>query len=161
MERYSKFRPTAFDTAGLGCEDRQDWYVAPVSQTRDSEPLEISNYRVVLRDLEEIDPDGNDHEEHRFGHWGPGWFDIILVRPNSACAKSAECWEDALSDYPVADESDLSELECEAEQEAWDNLTMRWRIKACARCRISIFAARRDYPPSDDQGRMRDYLLGH
>lgn len=122
MQRYSEFRPTVVDRAGLGLEDRQDWLVAPVSQTRDSEYLEVSNFRVVLKDLEEKDG-GEDVEVHRFGHWGPGWFEIILVRPGTEAAKCAEEWEAALSDYPVACDEDLSELEYEYAQEYWAN----WR----------------------------------
>lgn len=120
MQTYSKFRPTDLDIAGLGCPDQQDWLVAPVSVNRDSGPLERSNWRIVLQDLESYDT-GEDLQVHRFGHWGPGWFEIILIRPGTKCAKIAEQWENALADYPVACESDYSELEYEEAQSIWEN----------------------------------------
>lgn len=129
MIPYRKFRPTAMDSAGLGCEDRQDWLVAPVIRTRDSGVLETSNWEVIRKDLEEHDT-GEDMEIHRFGHWGPGWFEIILVRPDSKCARVAEEWEGALSDYPVASEEHLSQLENEEALKVWQNCyTVETRIK--------------------------------
>lgn len=115
MITYKEFQPTSFDCKGLGLPDRQDWLVAPVGQNRDSEALYRSNFIVVYEDLIKYGYD--DVEIHRFGHWGPGWFEIILVRPNTEAAKIAEEWECALSDYPVADEMHLSQLESEEENE--------------------------------------------
>lgn len=122
MKKYSEWRPSGFDTAGLGLEDRQDWLVAPVAQNRDSDALERSNFRVVVRDLQKLDErDRETGEEsfeiHRFGHWACGWFEIILVQPGSEAEKCCNDWEAALADYPIADESDFSELECEEENE--------------------------------------------
>ena len=118
MIAYSKFRPTGADTAGLGLSDRQDWLVAPVSRNRDSGALERSNWRVVLKDL---GGEGDDLEVHRFGHWACGWFEIIIVRPDTAAAKSAEEWEGALSDYPVACDSDFSEEEMTEANDVWEH----------------------------------------
>ncbi len=111
MERYQGFRPTAFDSQGLGCDEQQDWFVGPCSITRDSELLSVSNWETMLKCLEEKDPDGEGHEVHRFGHWGPGWFEIVLIRPDSACFVECEEIEGALENYPVLDESDYSERE--------------------------------------------------
>lgn len=145
---YAEFAPTCLDPKGLGLPDRQGWCLAPVGQNRDSGPLKRSNYAVALRVFEEIDPDGEDHEEHRFGHWGPGWFEIILVRPDSECYREACDMAAALSDYPVLDEMHLSELEYEEACDAWEYLDMRERIAICARHKVSIFAARRNEIPN-------------
>jgi hypothetical protein len=118
MQTYSKFRPTSCDTYGLGCNDRRNWLVAPVSTTRDADALQRSNFRVVLADL---GGESDNVEVHRFGHWANGWFEIILVRPETKEAESAEQWECALSDYPVACDSDFSELEQEDADETWAN----------------------------------------
>lgn len=125
LQRYADYAPTAFDPRGLnasqmGDDDggREDWLVCPVIQTRDSGSLEQSNFRTVLKDL---GGESEDVEVHRFGHWGPGWFEIILVRPDTAVAGKALEWAESLSDYPVADEFDLSELESEDETESWDS----------------------------------------
>jgi hypothetical protein len=70
----------------------------------------------------------SDFETHRFGHWGPGWFEIIVVRPGSACHREAQAIVAAVSDYPVLDESDYSrreyESQCEAISESLRSLTI-------------------------------------
>lgn len=58
-----------------------------------------------------------DYQTHQFNHWGPGWFEIIVVRPGSAAHREAQAIAAALSDYPVLDESDFSEREHEASLE--------------------------------------------
>lgn len=155
MPRYKDFAPTGFDRKGLGLPDRQDWFVTPVSRTRDSDILTHSNWCSFLKMLENDD----NYEIHRFGHWGPGWFEIILVRPGSPEHQTAWEVECALADYPVLDEWLFSEMENAAEQETWDCMSLRDRIEVCARFDVSIFAARRDYAPHDDQGAIREYLV--
>lgn len=112
MQTYSEFRPTPFDRRGICLPDRQSWLVSPVMQTRDSGPLEQSNFDAVLTAL---GGESDTVEVHRFGHWGPGWFEIIIVDPASPQAKVAEDLEASLPDYPVLDEMDLSARE-------WDRL---------------------------------------
>jgi hypothetical protein len=120
MQTYGKFSPTSCDTAGLGCEDQQDWLVAPVGLNRDSDALGRSNWRVVVKDIQSHDNgDQDDTAVHRFGHWACGWFELLLVRPDTAAAKCAEGWEGALADYPVADDEDLSLEEDEEAQVVW------------------------------------------
>ena len=125
METYSKFQPTGFDPRGLCAgrmgyddddADRSAWLVAPVGQNRDSDALARSNFRVTERSFEAVDPDGVDHENHRFGHWACGWFEILIVRPGSKCHQEAWEIECALSDYPVLSDEDYSELEAEEEE---------------------------------------------
>lgn len=142
MEQYSKFAPTGVDPKGLGLEDRQDWYVAPCSITRDSGLRDESNFKTLVKILEEADPEGEDYEIHRFGHWGPGWFEIILVRPDTKCYEEAESCECALADYPLLNDSDYSERQYDAtvkniesngpdfgdheEPEDWANQVFSW-----------------------------------
>ena len=116
MITYSEFRPTPFDAKGLGCDYRQDWLVAPVSQTRDSDALDRSNFETMQRILDDA---GGDYEVHRFGHWGPGWFEIILVEPGTKCASEAEECEGALANYPVLDDENFCELETQEADEVW------------------------------------------
>lgn len=119
MQTYGEFRPTQFDSRGLGLADQQNWLVAPVGQTRDSQSLERANFDATLRCL------GGESETvqvHRFGHWGPGWFEIILIDPSdTAKAQTAQEIEDALSDYPVVDDSLYSEYEWEECAQVWEN----------------------------------------
>lgn len=119
LPRYRDWAPSQFDTRGLGCKDRQDWLVVEcIGQNRDSDALARSNFRVVLKDL---GGESDDVEVHRFGHWACGWFEIVIVRPDSAAHAKAQEWVCALSDYPIASNEDFSELEQEDANEVWAN----------------------------------------
>jgi hypothetical protein len=118
VQAYSEYKPTEFDTAGLGLEDRQAWLVVPVGQNRDSGPIPQSNFAAALARL---GGESDTVEVHRFSHWGPGWFELILVDPASPQAVEAHAIEAALESYPLLDEDDLSEREHEAEGEDWEN----------------------------------------
>lgn len=129
MKTYMEFSPTAFDSKGLGLEDRQDWLVLCVSQTRDSGPLERSNFEIAKQKLSGAS-DYEDFEVHRFGHWGPGWFEVILVRPGSECETIARTIEERLDNCPILDENHFSELEHEEAEDIWQHCyTPRRRIE--------------------------------
>jgi hypothetical protein len=121
MQRYSEYQPTGFDPKGLALDDKQDWLVLPCGRNRDSGVRQESNFHCALAMLggESWSGDGGNVEVHRFGHWACGWFEIIIVRPDTKEAKEAESIECALADYPVLDDSDVSDREHEAEWEAW------------------------------------------
>lgn len=123
LPRYSDWSPTPFDPKGyaLDEEERGAWLVGPTCPTRDSGPLALANHAAALAACAKVDPDGVDHEEHSFGHWGPGYFSIILTRPGSRAADAlAECAA-ALADYPVLDDDELATRESEERAEAWSN----------------------------------------
>ncbi|GGW89640.1 hypothetical protein [Streptomyces noursei] len=89
------------------------WYATPITRTRDSRPLEESNWTVITHDLEEKHPEGV--ESHSFGHWGHGWYERLYVRRDDAAAICAvQDWVTRLADYGIADEEHHSELEWEA-----------------------------------------------
>ena len=147
MMRYGDWQPTGFDPKGLGLSDQQDWLVGPVGQNRDSGCLEQSNFQSMVKALEEVDESGEDFEIHRFGHWANGWFEIILIRPETKAAECAEEIENALENYPVLDDSDFSEREWEEKSEYWQLCSLSERISLCKEAKVSIFAARRDEIP--------------
>lgn len=119
MQLYKDFRPTALDTSGLALDERQDWLVFPHSRTRDSGCLAESNFHVALKSL---GGKSETVEVHRFGHWGPGWFEIILIDPkDEARVKDANEMIGALANYPVLDDEDHSRREQEAADLAWKN----------------------------------------
>lgn len=128
METHSKFAPTGFDPAGAFLDDdRQNWLMVPVSRTRDTGPLEESNFEAAL---EILGGESDDVEVHRFGHWGPGWFEIIIVRPGSAAETAAEEIENRLEDYPLLDEDDAGERETEAANDVWrDCYNVKERVR--------------------------------
>lgn len=121
---YKNFAPTGLDSSGLGLDDRQEWIVCPCSRTRDSGALAESNFANAL---EILGGESDTVEVHRFGHWGPGWFEVILVDP--AREREVDEIEGALSDYPVLNDNDLSEREYEGALESWDGWACRDFIK--------------------------------
>jgi hypothetical protein len=156
MQVYSEFRPSQFDCKGLGCEDQQDWLVAPVANNRDADSLQRSNWAVVTCDLEKqptLVCDEPDTEIHRFGHWANGWFEIMLVRPGSKAAECAQKWENSLADYPCASEDHWSDLQWQETAEYWAHLSISCRRSECERARVSKLEA---YRPL---GKVSDRLL--
>ena len=140
---YKDFAPTQFDPAGKGLPDRQDWLVLPLSITRDTEdPLTLSNWEVALR---ELGGESETVEVHRFGHWGPGWFEIILVHPDRET--EVEEIEGSLENYPILDEDHFSEKEWEVMSDLWDKASTRERIEICKQAEVSIFSARSEGIP--------------
>ncbi len=120
MIRYADYRPTSSDSSGLGCEDRQDWLVAPCGTNRGAGALQRANWKAQKAILDAADT-GEDVEEHRFGHWACGWFDIVLVRPGSKAACEASALEGALEDYPIVSEEVFSEEEAEEADQIFAN----------------------------------------
>lgn len=174
MIPYREFAPTGFDPEGLNAHDmgtdedpdRSEWLVAPVGRTRDSDPLAESNFSAFLRI---VGGESDDVEVHRFGHWGPGWYEIILVRPGTTAATEAERAESSLTDYPVLDDMDYSAREWEASEETWKWMRLRDRVSLIREARAraerwgcanppSIFAARRDEIPDDPTGHIAETL---
>ena len=166
---YRQFAPTPFDCRGLRAEDmghdsdnpdRSEWLVMPVSQTRDSGILASSNFDATIRSLDETGEDG--YEIHRFGHWGPGWYELILIRPGSQCEAVARDIVAALSHYPVLDDEDMSARETEQAEERWGRMDTRERGEMVQRAQrrgagsVSVFAARRDTPPPECFDMLRE-----
>jgi len=134
LTTYRNYKPSAFDSAGLGLPYQRDWLVAPVSHSRDSDLLSESNWDAQIAVLKAVDADGDDWEIHRFGHWACGWFEIVIVRPESECAAKAEELAASLSDYPVLNDEDFSEREREAYEEYWSNGDAQRELVRQLRC---------------------------
>lgn len=149
MMPYSKFRPTGFDTQGLGLEDKQDWLVIEaIGRDRDSGVLATSNWESALKCLRKH---SRAFEVHRFGHWACGWLEIVIVKPGSKAEDIGREIEKALENYPILNEMDHSEREYEAASELWAHSSVKERLGYIERCgadpNVSIFAARRDELP--------------
>lgn len=121
MQTYAQYAPTTFDCRGRALPDRQDWLVLPVIQTRDSGPTEQSNFAAALAIL---GGESDTVEVHRFGHWGPGWFEIILIHPSRSA--DGEAIEARLENYPLLDEDDASQREWDDYVETWTSCSV-WR----------------------------------
>ena len=159
LEPWTADGPTGFDSASnYAGPDFSHYWQAPVAFTRDSDTLATSNWHVVTDSILKA----AHHEEteiHRMGHWGCGWYEILLIHPSdSAALECADEWACTLSNYPVASESHWSELQWETAAEVWESSPLRERIEVCDRHSISIMAARRDELPTDPQGGLIQYL---
>lgn len=134
-----EFRPTAYDSAiGAFFDDddpRRGWIVAPVSRTRDTGPLEESNFEAALANL---GGESETCEVHRYRHWGPGWFEVILVAPERS--GEVDRLAQTLEDYPVLDEDDLSRREWEQFEENWELANRDYVSALATRCGLSDLA---------------------
>lgn len=108
---------------------REGWAIGPVGITRDSEPLERSNYRIALRamiaaagmdpgDVDHMPAGGPEPDDPRplfvgsFGHWAVGWIEEIIWRgDNPELGSTAYELAARLDDYPVLDEEDYASEE--------------------------------------------------
>lgn len=131
---YAEFRPTAFDhhiNIDDAEESREHWYVAPASQTRDSGALNRVNFAAAVKLL---GGESETVEVHRFGHWGPGWFEILLVNPaDETAVKALQELTDRLENYPVLDEEELSSVEYDEAVSGWHNWGADDTARAVAR----------------------------
>ena len=119
MKRLTEYRPTGFDSS-IGSffdsdDPRRNWIVCPVSITRDTGAFYQSNFDSCLKIL---GGESDTVEIHRFGHWGPGWFEVIIVDPSRMA--EVQVIADRLSDYPILDEDHFSQLEYDQQWETWD-----------------------------------------
>jgi hypothetical protein len=146
MKPYSKFQPTQFDIKGLGLDDRQDWLVCPCGTNRDADLLTLANWEAQNDILKEFNDE--DWETHSFNHWGPGWFEIVIVRPGTPVATEMDNVEGALSDYPILDEEKYSLMEYEYKQETWRNASPKERREWLVKAGMSSKLGRRVRMPS-------------
>lgn len=159
LERWSADGPTAFDSrANYAGADMSAFYVAPVSITRDSQTLERSNWHVVTTDIAAV-AQHDETDSHCMGHWACGWYEIFLIHESDAAAlECADKWAAVLAEYPVASEDHWSELQWDEAAKTWANARLSDRIEWLARFNLSIFAARRDELPTEDNGALFEYL---
>lgn len=95
--------------------DRGDWPIV-LTITRDSECLDLSNFRVAQRMLDKVGA-ADCYAVERSSHWAVGWLDRLLIDP--ACVAARECAESIharLEDYPVLDEDDWAQCEDDCAQ---------------------------------------------
>lgn len=141
------------------------WDYYPVlAVTRDSDPIDRSNYRVARALLDAVEYEEWTGEtlplqEAHETHWAVGWVRTILVHKDCLpLVEAADHLRGQRDNYAVLDEDDLSALEWEIASEYWADLWIKERIALCARFQISLFAARRDTIPEDPTGQMVQYL---
>lgn len=94
-------------------------YSAGVGQSRDSDCLERANFQAMLKRL------GGESETVQVvheSHWAVGWVEWIAIHQDDDKAlQIADDIQDGLQNYPVIDESLLSQYETEDAQLTWKN----------------------------------------
>lgn len=155
---YKDWAPTEFDHRGAFLRDppRGNWIVVPVLRTRDSGVRADSNFETALKILGYTDGNEDRVEVHSFNHWGPGWFEIILVHPR--LVYQVEELQRTLDTCAILDETDYSEREHAAASKYWESCNTGERMYWCQRYRVSVFAARRDEIPQDPSGELLSAL---
>lgn len=133
-------------------------YFVFLEQNRDSDSLSRSNFMCAL---DAIGGESDTVTVVRERHWAVGWIEWIAIHESDLTAvDKAQAILDALDDYPVVNEDHWSELEWNEASEYWERMSVRERAEYCKRAEVSIFAARRDYMPSDDTGALLELLRG-
>lgn len=86
----------------------EDEWLTVLTHNRDSDCLAESNWESALAML-----GGESDNVHifRFGHWACGWIEYLAVKANTPAEAIGDSIQQKLDDYPVLDESDLSERE--------------------------------------------------
>jgi hypothetical protein len=157
MQRYKDYRPSACDMAGLGLDDQQDWFVV-AGRNRDSCVLAESNFASALKRL---GGESDTCQVCRFGHWACGWLEIVLLSPEREAEGAAI--ENALADYPILDESDFSERECELEFSCWPAYGARDMVSMLVE-NFELGSATRDFLMDldlDSNGALRAFHREH
>ena len=94
-----------------------DYYSSSFGQSRDSDCLERTNFRVALEAL------GGESETVivvRESHWAVGWVEWIAIHESDEKAIAvAEGLLERFENYPSLDDDALSEAECEEANKVW------------------------------------------
>jgi len=156
LERWT--RPDSFMAMDSGWQYSKAAFVF-LGRHRDSDLLTESNFECALAAL------GGESDTVRVvreGHWAVGWVEWIAIHESDT--KALNIADDilcALSDYPVLDESDFSEREWNAAQDCWESLPLSERLDLCRKADVSIYAARHNYIPEQDNGYITEVCLGY
>ncbi len=117
LQRYRDFSPTGFDKH-ITVEKIEDWYMV-AGRKNGSSALENFNFKEATNRL---NGEGKNVEIHRFDHWACGWFEILLVRPDTPEQKFAEEVREELEEYPLLDDDKYNEFICEQVSEYIENM---------------------------------------
>lgn len=107
-----------------------NYYRTGIGQSRDSYCLERANFASMLEKL------GGESETviiNHSGHWGVGWVESILIHESDIeKIKLADKIMKSFNEYPVIDETNLSELENDGLQSTIDNYQDEFRELVCS-----------------------------
>lgn len=98
--------------------DDADDFALIYTHNRDSDLIDVSNAYVIGKALEPY-PDDAIPESH--SHWAVGWIDGFAIRIGSEAERIYLDLKAQMDDYPILDENHYSQLESDAQDEAWEN----------------------------------------
>jgi hypothetical protein len=131
-----------------------------LTRNRDSDILSESNWHTVL---EYLGGESDSVQIIRHGHWACGWIEYLMIDSRDAEKRTlGEQVESRLADYPVFNEDDWSNREYEAACTAWEEMSVRTRVEIIQKYGgkyVSVFAARREWIPENDNGNIQQYLV--
>lgn len=112
-----RFTPENFTSI----QDLTSFLVAPVSQNRDSDILEKSNFQVVTKEIL-AKASHKETKIHSFDHWACGWVEHLLIHPeDEAAIEAGEEWESRLKEVAYANDEHYSNMQSEAYQSHWED----------------------------------------
>lgn len=145
-KRRALSRPDSFAYWGKGDGMFETWSLGPVIQSRDSKILEEANARSIKATLESDPSLEGEWKITQCNHWAHGWVDHLSFRVVDSdgnitrVARVIKGLFDSLAEYPVLDDSLLSEMELDATMK---NIRDHWNHNRL-----------RDDVPDDWAGRM-------
>ena len=110
MQKYKDWAPMSLDQKGLNLPDHQEWFVL-YGRSRDSDPIQESNFRVLCDMLNEKDSESVGI--FRFNHWACGWIEVMLVEPDSSAYEKAKELQQIIADEGYLDDNDVVEIQIE------------------------------------------------
>lgn len=107
----------------------KNWYQSRCTRSRDSDPLDESNF---ITALEKLGGESVYVQVHRYRHFATGWYEIILVdNTHEKSVEKLRQMEEDMDKYPVLDEHHHSELEYAEMLTAWAAITQEEREDLC------------------------------
>jgi len=143
-------------------KDAENWGIVYYSN-RDADTLTQCNAKVIEEKLKPFENSGHIRMESH-NHWAVGHVDGFSIKPIDEMGNITPVFiewaliQESLDSYPILNEDLFSEMEWELACETWENMSIKERVELCKECEISIFAARNDCLPQDDNGYLFENL---
>ena len=129
LPKLKDWAPTGFDSRAnyMGTLDYDEYHVV-YCKTRDhGAVLTQSNWDLLCEKLHAESDNGC--EVLRFGHWGCGHYDLLIVSPDSPVLQLAQEIADSLESYPILCERHYSDMMCEAQTEAFRSIESDFMVE--------------------------------
>jgi hypothetical protein len=161
MKLWTRADPACGTMDNYAGEDMRNYYVFPLSRTRDSGLLTNHNFNYCWDKISHKARAGTG--VYLFNHWACGWYEIILINKNNSMAILLA--EDLISEYenyPIFNEDEYNDKEYQYVIDQWENATLSNRLDMLKSAHphdsnINIFGIRHaDYFREDDY--LFDYL---